>query len=188
MLWLILFSLLFCFVINPDAITWWVLWIVMTSRWTFSSVSVTSDYHLSISFCINSLLLSAEASSAKTRGPAVLYDQLKICDPQEQDVYTCIAITLFYICRSYRKCSCLIKERERAWRCWSNWGHIFKDTLQKEARCLSFWLTPPNFLSSCHDNARPHTETSLALFLSESISLPVSISDSQLQRASESTS
>jgi len=46
---------------------------------------------------------------------------------------------------------------------------FFEVTLQKEAHCLSSWLTPPNFLSSCHDNARPHTEFSLTLFLSVSI-------------------
>lgn len=132
-----------------------------------------------------SISLLYRLSRSLLKHEALHFNTISSSSVTQKYMCTLILITLLYSSRRCRR-KCLrftIKEKKTEWRSWSDQGHIFKDTLQKEPRCLSSWMTPPNFLSSCHDNARPHTEFSLALF-----SLYLSISDSQLQRASESTS
>lgn len=140
-----------------------VLWTVMASGWTFSTFSNTSDTS-QYQFAVSTLSCSLQ------KHEALHFNTISSRSVTQKYMYTLILITLLYSSRRCRKClHFTIKERKTEWTSWSDQGHIFKDTLQKEPRCLSSWMTPPNFLSSCHDNARPHTEFSLALFLSVSI-------------------
>lgn len=146
-----------------------VLWTAMTSGWIFSTFSNTS------SDTLPSISLLYQLSCSLQKPPLLKHEALHFNTISSRSVtqkymYTLILITLLYSCSRCRRClRFTIKERKTEWTSWSDQGHIFKDTLQKEPRCLSSWMTPPNFLSSCHDNARPHTEFSLALFLSVSI-------------------